>query len=222
MEALAAYIPMDRRQALTRGEDLPDRTNGAALFADISEFTSVTEALTRELGPRRAAEELTRQLNRVYGALIAEVHRYGGSVIGFSGDAITCWLDEDNGRRATACALALQGAMTQLGAAPTAPSELSPLGIKVAVAAGPARRFLIGHPHIQLIDVLAGVILDRIAAAEGQLRQGEVVVGAEVMAWLGNQAQVQEWRADPSGEPVLGTHIGVLLQPLSNTPAQFV
>lgn len=102
METLAAYIPMDRRQALTRGEDLPDRTNGAALFADISEFTSVTEALTRELGPRRAAEELTRQLNRVYGALIAEVQHYGGSVIGFSGDAITCWLDQDNGRRATA------------------------------------------------------------------------------------------------------------------------
>jgi class 3 adenylate cyclase len=52
------------------------------LFADISGFTSLTEALVKELGPKRAAEVLTRQLNRVCDALI-RVHRYSGSVIGF-------------------------------------------------------------------------------------------------------------------------------------------
>ena len=88
------YIPMDRRQALVRGSSLPDRTTGAALFADISGFTPLTEALARTLGPRLGAEELTHQLNRVYDVLIAEVDRYGGSVIGFAGDAITCWFAE--------------------------------------------------------------------------------------------------------------------------------
>ena len=34
-----AYIPMDRRQALVRPREFPDRTQGAALFADISGFT---------------------------------------------------------------------------------------------------------------------------------------------------------------------------------------
>jgi class 3 adenylate cyclase len=95
MKALDVYIPIDRRQAMARGTDLPDRARGAALFADISGFTPLTEALVQELGPQRGADELTRQLNRVYDALIAEVHRYGGSVIGFSGDAITCWFDDD-------------------------------------------------------------------------------------------------------------------------------
>ena len=61
MEWLSAYIPMDRRQAIARGEDLPDRARGAALFADISGFTPLTEALTRELGDRRGIDELTRQ-----------------------------------------------------------------------------------------------------------------------------------------------------------------
>src|SRR3970282_2094506 len=79
-ETAAIYIPMDRRQALARGETLPDRTRGAALFADISGFTPLTEALARELGFERGAEELTRQLNQVYTALIDEVHHYGGSV----------------------------------------------------------------------------------------------------------------------------------------------
>ena len=45
-----AYIPGDRRRALARGEDLAVVTYGAALFADISGFTPLTEALARELG----------------------------------------------------------------------------------------------------------------------------------------------------------------------------
>ncbi len=88
---------MDRRQALAYGKSLPERTQGAALFADISGFTPLTEALARELGPQRGSEEITRHLNLVYDAVIAEVHGHGGSVIGFSGDAITCWFDQDNG-----------------------------------------------------------------------------------------------------------------------------
>jgi len=90
----AAYLPADRRQALVRGTALPDRAAGAALFADISGFTPLTEALARALGPHAGAEVLTRQLNRVYDALIAEVDSAGGSVIGFAGDAITCWFHE--------------------------------------------------------------------------------------------------------------------------------
>ena len=46
-----------------------------------------------QLGPRRAAEEITAQLDRIYEALIAPVHCYGGSVVGFVGDAVTCWFD---------------------------------------------------------------------------------------------------------------------------------
>ena len=73
MELLSTYIPIDRRLALAQKEALPERTHGTALFADISGFTPLTEALVAELGPRRGSDELTRQLNQVYDALIAEV-----------------------------------------------------------------------------------------------------------------------------------------------------
>ena len=36
---LHTYLPQDRLRALARGETLPDRTTGSALFADISGFT---------------------------------------------------------------------------------------------------------------------------------------------------------------------------------------
>jgi len=90
----AKYLAIDRRIALARGETLPERTYGAALFADMSGFTSLAESLAQTLGAARGAEELTRQLNLVYDALIAHVHNYRGSIIGFAGDAMTCWFSE--------------------------------------------------------------------------------------------------------------------------------
>ena len=48
--------------------------------------------------------------------------------------------------------------------------------MKVAVAVGAARRFVVGDPEIQLIDVLAGRLIDELAAAEQHAGQGEVVL----------------------------------------------
>ena len=51
-----AYIARDRRRALAARESMPDRVTGAALFADISGFTPLTEASrpssARSAGPR--------------------------------------------------------------------------------------------------------------------------------------------------------------------------
>jgi len=215
VHALRVYIPMDRQQALARGRPLPDRTSGAALFADISGFTPLTEALTRALGPLRGAEELTHQLDRVYDALVAEVDRYGGSVIGFAGDAITCWFaDRDAGRetqedgeppaclslpaslRATACALAMQQAMKQFSTVELISGETVSLAMKASVASGPARRFLVGNPDIQLIDALTGDTVVRMAAGEHLADRGEVLVDEYTATRLGEQSQIAAWRTD--------------------------
>ena len=63
-------------------------TSGSALLADITGFTPLTEGLRNTLDPRMRAEELTRHLNHVYSAMIAEVERIGGSVLSFADDAI--------------------------------------------------------------------------------------------------------------------------------------
>lgn len=188
---------------MLRGEDLPDRMQGVALFADISGFTPLTEALVGALGLRRGADELTRQLNLVYEALIVQVHRYGGSVVSFSGDGITCWFQagrpagsEAAGLRATACAQAMQQAIKRFARVDIPSGQAISLAIKVGLASGPVRRFRVGDPHIQYLDVLAGVTLDRMAAAQGQAGQGEIVLGAELADQLGRQVELVGWRAD--------------------------
>lgn len=200
MESLFAFIPEDRRSALQDNRQLPDRTVGSALFADISGFTPLTAALAQELGVHRGAEELLNQINPIYEAIIAELHRFGGCVIGFAGDSITCWLDGDRGWRGVACALAMQAAMQSFSTVTTPSGTAINLAIKVAVTTGPARRFVVGNPDIQLIDVLAGQTLDRMAAAEHVAQKGEVIVGEEVFANLGNSIRVHEWREGEAGQ----------------------
>ena len=205
MERPLSYIPMDRRQALYRGENLSDPARGAALFADISGFTPLTEQLVQDLGPQRGAEEVTRHLNRVYDALVDELHRYGGSVISFSGDAITCWLEGDNGFRATSCALAMQKVMQQATTIQTPSGEVT-LAMKTAVVTGTARRFLIGNPHVQLIDVLAGKTLDRLVEAEHEAEKGEVILDEVTIQNLGPRVEIKAWRQ----HPITGVQLGVV------------
>ncbi len=182
---LDVYIPIDRRIALATGTSLAERTIGSMLFADISGFTPLTEMLARVFGPRRGAEEITRQLNHIYNLLAATVERYHGSIVGFSGDAITCWFAADDGTgtdgyraalRATTCALQMQAGMRQFAHLQLAPGEPVRLAMKVAIASGPVRRMLVGDPAIQMIDVMAGSTLDRMAALEQRAARGEVRV----------------------------------------------
>jgi class 3 adenylate cyclase len=208
MESLYAYIPIDRRLALARGFDLPDHTSGAALFADISGFTPLTEALVQALGAQRGAEELTRWLNKIYDALLAEIESYRGSVIGFSGDAITCWFDDHKQMslgappqrsspiRATASAIAIQRTMQQFAQVDIPGAGIVSLAIKVVVTVGSARRFLLGDPAIQLVDVLAGETLYKLAAGEHHAHRGEVLLDQPAVAALGEQIEVLEWRED--------------------------
>jgi adenylate cyclase len=215
--SLAAYLPQDRAAALARGEALPEYTRGAALFADISGFTPLTEALDRALGPRRSVEALVQQINAIYHALIAEVERHGGSVIGFAGDSISCWFDqpglrtEDRGlsemrsaqssalsphHSAVACALALQQAMQQFAAIALPDGTTTALALKVAIASGPARRFVVGDPAIQLLDTLAGATVSRMAAGEHLARPGEVLIDEVTATGLGDAIAITEWRSN--------------------------
>lgn len=204
-----AYIARDRRLALASGRPIPGRARGSAVFADISGFTPLTESLRVELGPRRGVEALTANLDRVFHALIDEVHRFGGCVIYFSGDAITAWIEGDDGRRAVAVGLAMQGAMARVGRVSTPGGLTVDLGLKVAVATGEVRRGVVGDPEIQRIDVLAGGLLDRLAAAERLAAEGEIVIDASTREALGERVRLRALRNDPDSGRRLGVVAGL-------------
>jgi class 3 adenylate cyclase/tetratricopeptide (TPR) repeat protein len=205
----STYLAADRARALAAASELPELSEGTALFADISGFTPLTDTLARELGQRYGAEELTRYLNTVYDALITVINLYGGSVVGFSGDAVTCWFEQAQhaevaqaelehaaALRAVACGLALQQAMHQVAEIRTPGGQTITLALKVAIASGSVRRLLVGSPAHQRLDVLAGELMLRLASVEHQASAGEIVADEQTVERLGTVVRVKAWVQD--------------------------
>ncbi|MBK8031026.1 MAG: tetratricopeptide repeat protein [Chloroflexi bacterium] len=200
LNSLLSFLPIDRRHSLARGMSIPSSAAGSVLFADISGFTPLTEALARALGPRLGAEELTRQLNRVYDALIRQMDRFGGTITNFNGDALTCWFPSGDGslreaaQRALTCAFGLQDAMQTFAEVSLPNGETASLSLKVAVATGKVQRFLVGDPGVLCLDVLAGETLNRMAQGERHAARGEVVIDEATANVLFQACEVTEWR----------------------------
>ncbi|HSH01443.1 MAG TPA: AAA family ATPase [Anaerolineae bacterium] len=199
MKHLSAHIPIDRRHALSTNQTLPEHTTGVAIFVDISGFTNLTTMMSKKLGTHRAAEELTQILNRVYGTIIEQIHSYHGSVISFSGDAITCWFDEPYQSLTPSCATAIQAQMAQFQNLSTDLGFQLSLSVKVSLSSGNVRRFLVGNPKIKLIETLTGNCLHQLSEADKLAQKGEIILTTELATLLGEQITIQSWRQDQNG-----------------------
>ncbi|MCB0075163.1 MAG: adenylate/guanylate cyclase domain-containing protein, partial [Caldilineaceae bacterium] len=195
---LTTFMPEDRRAALAAGRVLPARAVGSVLAVDISGFTPLTEALVQARGERAGADAATRHLNAIYGELTTVINRWGGSVVGFSGDGLLCWFDAPSAaasaNAALAAAVTVQASMPRLAQVAVSADHAVTLAVKTAVATGPVTRFVVGDPARQRMDVLAGGTVDRAALAEQAAGKGEIVVDAptfrHVRPWLVTVARV--------------------------------
>jgi len=156
---------------------------------------------------------LTKQIESVYSALITQIELFGGSVIDFAGDSMFCWFDDDlslvakidvvslpsAAHRAAACGLALQGAMQAFAEIDLPDHSTTALELKVAIASGTVRRFVLGDPKVHVMDIVAGATIARMAAAEHLTRKGEVIVDEATVNILGDGITIQEWREDLDG-----------------------
>lgn len=183
LQAIAAYVP---RAFVYRMLEAPETTapgyatreDVVLLFADVSGFTPMSEQLAT-LG-KEGAEELTRVLNEYFSTMIALIHRYGGSIIKFGGDAMTCRFAAVPAgiQRACACALAMQTEMAaRFAAVPTRAGAFA-LRMKIGISAGLVLAVSVGTLEEGLEYVLAGRPLDRMAEGEHHAVAGEVVIDA--------------------------------------------
>ncbi len=87
----------------------------ALMLADLSGFSAAAETLA--VRGARGAEDLKDLLNQFFGCLVEAVHRHGGQVLKFPGDAtLAVWPPNEEGvesavRHATQCALEAQHAI---------------------------------------------------------------------------------------------------------------
>lgn len=190
------------------------RVHAVALFADVSGFTPMSEALAHT--GRRGAEDLTLILNRYFTRMIALLHDYDGIVCKFGGDALTVIFPYHTRvrgsvtRRALTCAHAMQAAMTDYAAIPTSSGPFG-LAMKIGIARGSMLSMTVGDTD-RLEYILAGGPLDRCADAEHHADKGEIVVDDQLLGDLGALVSI---------EPRDGfSCIGRMLRPARPVPAR--
>jgi class 3 adenylate cyclase/predicted ATPase len=192
LRTLAAYVPPDIvRAALGETSPVPpaeaqaDRFSAAVLFADVSGFTPLTEALAQK--GAEGPEELTRLLNGYFSRMIALIEAQGGEVVKFSGDAVTVVfpaLHVDLGiatRRAKQAAEAMQAAMVEFATLETSAGPVA-LGMKIGIGAGEIMAARVGGVLGRWEYVIAGDPLRQVAQAEHQASRGEIVLSPQAEA----------------------------------------
>ena len=181
-----------RRQLAAAGAGTPEyathRFPAATLIADVSGFTSLAERLTSR-GPE-GVEELSRLVNRWFGAMVDVIDAHGGDLIRFAGDApIAAFPALETGglreaiARAFACAEALRTAMSALT---TAEASVS---VRIGIGAGQVTSVVAGGVNGQWEFVLGGAAVDQMSEAERRAAPGGIVLSPEAAAVLGDVAR---------------------------------
>lgn len=197
-----SFVPRDLAEAILAdaraGAPGHERhIQAATLFADVSGFTAMSEALA-QIG-KLGAEELTRAINGYFTPLIARIQQYGGTISAFGGDAMTALFPYDGSapraaaRRAIQCALEMQAEAARHSLIATSAGDFS-LTMKIGMALGRLLGTSAGDPAYYQEYIVAGSAIDRCAAAEHLARGGEVVAHRDLLRAAGDA------RAEPMGD----------------------
>lgn len=166
-----------------------ERLTAVALFADVSGFTAISEALGQT--GRRGTEELTTLLNGYFEPMIDLIEQYGGIVAKFAGDAMTVLFpytadsQELTVQQAVYCALEMQKRMVNYASLETSVGQYS-LTMKAGLAQGAVLCTNVGTADKRLETVVAGEAIDLCADAEHHATSGEVVVHQALKPYLTN------------------------------------
>jgi class 3 adenylate cyclase len=122
-----------------RAKPWADWIEGTVLFADVSGFTSMAEELSRL--DTEGAEILSEILNRYFSRMVQIVHSFGGEVMRFAGDSISCLFAGNQKARKAArnAALEMQKEIHHFENLRT-PLRKYSLQMKIGIASGKRRR----------------------------------------------------------------------------------
>ncbi|NTW00503.1 MAG: AAA family ATPase [Oscillochloris sp.] len=190
LEDLASYVPalILRRMVADVGATMSpsvEQFPAAALFADLSGFTALTEQFS--LHNPAGTEELTQILDLYFGHLVRVVTAHGGDVVKFAGDGLLAlWYGAEDlallTQRAVQCGLAVQMMMSpDVWSGFNSMRTAAPLKMRVGVGAGEVTTMHIGGIFGRWELLVTGEPIRQTGLAESQAQPGDVVIAGD--AW---------------------------------------
>src|SRR5262249_55379617 len=178
---LTPYVPRLVIDWLRATPEAVTRTvDGSLVFADISGFTRLSEALARR--GKVGAELMRDALNDVFTALLDDAYDYGAGLIKWGGDAVLLLFDEpDHEARACRAAWEMQRTLDRVGRL-RAPGGTVTLRMSVGITSGLIEFFLVGSVHRELL--VGGPPATEAVTMEGIADAGEIALSPHLAARL--------------------------------------
>lgn len=179
VDPLRPFVP---RLAVDWLRDAPERRaqrfEGTLVFADISGFTDLTEALAKR--GREGAEQIADVIDAAFGELITRAYAHHADLLKFGGDAVLLlFRGEGHALRAAAAAAGMRDALASMRRHSTSAGPVR-LQISIGIHAGAFEAFLVGGIHREL--VITGADATVCVETESVARAGEIALSAPTAA----------------------------------------
>jgi predicted ATPase/class 3 adenylate cyclase len=146
--------------------------DGTLLFADISGFTDLTEALARR--GREGAEEIAGVIDAAFAELTRRAYAHHADLLKYGGDALLLlFRGEHHTERAGAAAVGMQEALAAMRRRSTSAGPVR-LQMSVGIHSGGFHCFLVGGVHRELI--VAGADATTCVETEARAGSGEIAL----------------------------------------------
>ncbi|HTM46293.1 MAG TPA: BREX system ATP-binding domain-containing protein, partial [Polyangiaceae bacterium] len=210
--SLVRFLPSRLVARLTETDTSESWFEGAAVFADIVGFTALTERYAHS--GEGGLEKLGGLLNASFARYVEEVHRSGGEVVDFAGDALLAYWpagpdqtgpdrtgpdqmgpdqigpDQTQPDQLRAAAAAAAGCAARLAALPSNAILGEAPELHVGLGVGKLWAARVGSADHGLHVVLGGPAVREAVAAEKLSAQGEVMLGAVAAKVLSHLALI--------------------------------
>src|SRR4051812_22951708 len=212
-EPVASFLPLDllRRIHAAGGGARPAAVEipAAALFIDVSRYTSLVDRLTRR-GPE-GLERIPDLLGRVHSRCVERVYEFGGEVLQSAGDSLTAYWAGDGFGLQAALSAATQCAESICRGGDDAPDIFGDAELTLPAGVGAGRIWaaaLGGQPNWSVF--VGGDAIKRAASAQADARPGEYVVASGPAIDFELSSSVAEPRFDVSSAPPADWLVGFL------------
>lgn len=182
IQRYASNLILERlgRDSAQLSEPVLETFPAAVLFADITDFTVLTETLTRN-NPR-GVEQLTRILDHYIGRLVEIIYHHGGDIVKFAGDAVFALWKAPNENdlalatyRALDCSLKIQRQLNDY----LVGNNIT-LSLRVGLGAGKLFALYVGGLFDRWELLIAGYPMNQVGQAGQRAKPGQVVAAPEV------------------------------------------